>query len=155
MNNKETAESIYINQWEINSKQHFDDGDYEWVCRLIKPYRNICEIGCGAGFSTFTLAACDHRVLALDNNNHSAIEKTKELLDQYDYDPKAGKTYIDFKESDIWLWQADIIQQNGIAEFIQQLAYARLSVRFYAAEWPRSAGSVHPVKTLCRERIFT
>ena len=53
----EIAEKKYIARWTVNAKQHFDNGDYSWVCDLIKdpPYHRILEIGCGAGYSTLSL----------------------------------------------------------------------------------------------------
>ncbi len=42
----------YVVAWNNNAKQHFDDGDYEWICNQIPQYRNVLEIGCGSGYST-------------------------------------------------------------------------------------------------------
>ena len=35
-NNLREAEKDYISRWNSNAKQHFDDGDYEWICDFIK-----------------------------------------------------------------------------------------------------------------------
>ena len=60
----EIAEKDYISRWKVASKQHFDDGDYCWVCDLIKdpPYHRILEIGCGAGHSTLSFLQKQNRI---------------------------------------------------------------------------------------------
>lgn len=77
------AETEYIFRWGINAKQHFDDGDYNWLCDFI--YNNagdvhsIIEIGCGAGYSTLAFAQNSFDVIAVDIDPQ-AIEATKQLM---------------------------------------------------------------------------
>ena len=31
-------EKEYISRWTLNAKQHFDNGDYEWLCDFIQQF---------------------------------------------------------------------------------------------------------------------
>lgn len=100
----------YITAWTENSKQHFDDGDYEWVCDFISQHasyaKRIVEIGCGAGYSTLVFALRDFEILSLDTNSE-AISVTRALLEQNEY------------ENVVSLVQADIVcQLDYIKEYI-------------------------------------
>ena len=75
----------YINNWAINAKQHFEDGDYEWVCEQIRPYKRVIEIGCGAGYSTLAFLLNDFDVFALDFSA-DALSATKALIMSNGYD---------------------------------------------------------------------
>lgn len=76
---------------ECKYEKHFDDGDYDWICNLInesselKSYHRIFEIDCGAGYSTLVFAIRDFAVMCIDVNE-VAINSTKKLLAEYDYD---------------------------------------------------------------------
>ena len=78
MNRLMTSEE-YIEAWNLNAKQHFNDGDYEWNCDRIRQIpsdmNKIFEIGCGSGYSTLTLVLRDFDVVSIDANK-SAIEAT-------------------------------------------------------------------------------
>ena len=80
----------YIANWELNAKQHFDDGDYEWICDIIQEYfpdgscERILEIGCGAGYSTLVFLLRDYRVVSVDMNAE-AVKHTDELIKKHDY----------------------------------------------------------------------
>ena len=75
----------YINRWKENAMQHFDDGDYEWICNQIESYSFVLEIGCGSGESTLVLILRGHRVLSIDINP-DAINSTKNLINNNDYE---------------------------------------------------------------------
>ena len=68
----EMAEKDYISRWRLNAKQHFDNGDYKWLCNFIKNHvgngYGIAEIGCGAGYSTRAFAQNGYDVVAMDSN---------------------------------------------------------------------------------------
>ena len=98
----------YAEAWAVNARQHFDDGDYEWLCDQIEPYHNILEIGCGAGYSTLVLTLRGHHVLSVDINP-DALQKTKELIIENDYEAEIATGSIDFDEKDVWLWNADVV----------------------------------------------
>lgn len=114
-NNLREAEKDYISRWNANAKQHFDDGDYEWICNLInesselKSCHRIFEIGCGAGYSTLAFAIRDFAVMSIDVNE-VAISSTKKLLAEYDVnvmDINSDRASI----ADVCLWKVDLIHQ--------------------------------------------
>ena len=75
----ENANMNYIHSWSLNAKQHFEDGDYDWICDKLSNYKKILEIGCGAGYSTRTFLRRGFDVIATDLNPF-AIEETKHLV---------------------------------------------------------------------------
>lgn len=111
-NIEDSIRELYINQWSVNSKQHYDSGDYEWVCAKIKPYKKILEIGCGCGYCTLDLVQYDHNVIAIDSNPF-AIKSTEELLESEDWDVQECKTSIDPDDHDVCLWNIDIVRQQS------------------------------------------
>lgn len=115
--NLREAEKDYISRWNANAKQHFEDGDYEWICNLInesselKSCHRIFEIGCGAGYSTLMFAIKDFAVVSIDINE-VAISSTKKLLEEYDYDVNNIDTNLDKgSTADVCLWKVDLIHQ--------------------------------------------
>ncbi len=111
----------YVSAWTYNAKQHFEDGDYEWICDQIKPYNNVLEIGCGAGYSTLTLILRDHKVLSVDSNPH-AIQKTKDLITENNFEAEIATSSIEFDKSDAWLWNFDVIGSRGVfIDVVKQL----------------------------------
>lgn len=115
----ETAEKDYITRWSVNAKQHFDDGDYEWICDLINKIptkqacRRILEIGCGAGYSTLTFILRDFDVLAIDTNEE-AIQATKTLIEIYECDAQIIEQESNrFTDADAILWKIDLIHEFG------------------------------------------
>ena len=94
----------YINAWALNEKQHFEDGDYEWICDKMrqipfdKPINRILEIGCGAGYSTLTFVLRDFDVISIDLNVE-AILVTKRLIESHDYIP--AEKSVQFIQADI------------------------------------------------------
>lgn len=109
----------YVESWELNAKQHLEDGDYEWVCDQIKPYHGVLEIGCGVGYSTEILLAREHQVLSVDSNEH-AIQRTKEQLN--DWEAQIATTMISFDQSDAWLWNLDTVRyRDMVIEVVREL----------------------------------
>ncbi len=109
----EIAEKDYISRWKVNAKQHFDDGDYRWVCDLIKdpPYHRILEIGCGAGYSTLNFLQKKFDVITIDSN-HEAIECTKGLLEEHGYSAEVATTDGEkLRNADVLLWEVDLIHE--------------------------------------------
>ena len=82
----EVAEKDYISHWRLNAKQHFDDGDYKWLCDFIENHVGddcgIAEIGCGAGYSTLAFVQNGFDVVAIDTNSQ-AIKATIQLLREH------------------------------------------------------------------------
>lgn len=82
----EVAEKDYISHWRLNAKQHFDDGDYKWLCNFIENHVGddcgIAEIGCGAGYSTLAFVKNGFDVVAIDTNSQ-AIKATIQLLREH------------------------------------------------------------------------
>ena len=110
----------YISRWTLNAQQHFDDGDYEWLCDLIQQYfpgetcKRILELGCGAGYSTLTFLLRDYRVVSVDTNS-TAIAETNALIRKYDYPSKIKTTDDpDFCQEDVLLWQKDLVEEWGL-----------------------------------------
>lgn len=110
----------YISRWTLNAQQHFDDGDYEWLCDLIQQYfpgetcKRILELGCGAGYSTLTFLLRDYRVVSVDTNS-TAIANTNALIRKYDYTSKIKTTDDpDFCQEDVLLWQKDLVEEWGL-----------------------------------------
>ena len=98
----------YIKAWTKNSKQHYDDGDYDWLCNLIEPYYYVLEIGCGAGLSTLALVQREHRVLSVDINTF-ALQNTKDLLTENSYIAKIVTESVNLNENNVCLWNADVV----------------------------------------------
>lgn len=107
--NKEDEEK-YISQWTLNAKQHFEDGDYEWICSHISgEYHKILELGCGTGYSTLAFLLKDFEVLSLDLNEE-CIKSAKKLIEMHDYIVgMAGET----NKADVLLWKVDIVHGAG------------------------------------------
>ena len=110
-------EKGYISNWTINAKQHFDDGDYEWLCDVIQQCfpdessKRILELGCGAGYSTLVFLLRDYRVVSVDMNAE-AVKHTDELIKKHDYTSKI-KTTVDSgnDDTDALLWEIDIVHK--------------------------------------------
>lgn len=115
------SQKEYITAWEHNAKQHYDDGDYAWICEKIKTFKTILEIGCGAGYSTLALAEYGHIILAIDNNPE-ALSKTKDLLVQHGHKAKIATQYIDYSEANCWLYKIDAVgNKDNIAAIVNQM----------------------------------
>ena len=86
MTDIDTAEVDYVSRWKLNAKQHFDDGDYQWLCEFIEKHiavdKGIVEIGCGAGYSTLSFAKNYFNLVAIDINKQ-ALDATYNLLDEH------------------------------------------------------------------------
>lgn len=100
--NKLMTPEEYIDAWNLNAKQHFDDGDYEWICDRIRQIpskiNKIFEIGCGSGYYTLTMVLRDFDVVSIDANG-SAIEATQKLIAEHDYIPV--EDFAKFIQADI------------------------------------------------------
>lgn len=111
----------YIEAWNNNAKQHFDDGDYEWICDQIPQYDNVLEIGCGSGYSTLVLVLRGHKVLSVDCNKE-ALRMTKELIIENDYEAEIATTSIEFEMFDTWLWNIDVVvNKESLIQVVNQL----------------------------------
>ena len=84
----EEIERNYINRWKFNARQHYDDGDYGWLCDFIKKHaggnEGIAEIGCGAGYSTLSFAQNGFNIAAIDTNSQ-ALKETLKLLQENEF----------------------------------------------------------------------
>lgn len=109
----------YISEWTLSAKQHFDDGDYEWLCDAIQQCfpdgscKRILELGCGAGYSTLVFLLRDYRVVSVDINKE-AITHTDALIKKHNYTSEI-KTKNDSKncDADALLWEIDVVQKLG------------------------------------------
>ena len=118
---KRMKQEEYIEAWNNNAKQHFDDGDYEWICDQIAQYGNVLEIGCGSGYSTLVLVLRDHKVLSVDVNA-KALQVTKELIIKNDYEAEIATTSIEFNMFDAWLWNIDAVgNRESLIQVVNQL----------------------------------
>ena len=118
---KKLKQEEYIEAWNNNAKQHFDDGDYEWICDQIAQYGNVLEIGCGSGYSTLVLVLRDHKVLSVDVNA-KALQVTKELIIKNDYEAEIATTSIEFNMFDAWLWNIDAVgNRESLIQVVNQL----------------------------------
>lgn len=118
---KKMRQEEYIEAWNNNAKQHFDDGDYEWICDQISQYGNVLEIGCGSGYSTLVLVLRDHKVLSVDVNAE-ALRRTKELIIKNDYEAEIVTTSIEFDFFDAWLWNIDAVgNKESLIQVVNQL----------------------------------
>ena len=88
--NDNLLEEEYISGWTLSAKQHFDDGDYEWLCDAIQQCfpdgscKRILELGCGAGYSTLVFLLRDYQVVSVDINAE-AVKHTDALVRDHDY----------------------------------------------------------------------
>jgi len=115
------SQEQYIYAWEHNAKQHFVDGDYEWVCNQISHYKTVFEIGCGAGYSTLALAIKKHNVLSIDINP-IALQSTISILKNNHFDVELVTHTIDFCHPNIWLWECDVVSNwDTVAAIVNQL----------------------------------
>lgn len=110
-------EEEYISGWTLSAKQHFDDGDYEWLCDTIQQCfpdgscKRILELGCGAGYSTLVLLLRDYRVVSVDINAE-AVKHTDALIKNHDYASIIKTTGdSDNGDTDALLWEIDIVHK--------------------------------------------
>lgn len=101
----------YISKWTHNTKQHFDDGDYEWLCDAIQQCfpggscKRILEVGCGAGYSTLVFLLRDYHVVSVDINDE-AITHTDALIKEHDYTSEIISTNVTNNiHTDALLWK--------------------------------------------------
>lgn len=110
----------YIANWTLNAKQHFDDGDYEWLCDIIQQCfpeescKRILELGCGAGYSTLVFLLRDYSVISVDIND-DAVTHTDKLIKKNDYTSEIKTTDDpDFSQADALLWKKDLVEEWGM-----------------------------------------
>jgi len=98
----------YIKRWNKNAKQHFMDGDYDWVASLVEKAgaQRVLEIGCGVGYSTLALANRGVKTLSIDPIPEAIYETNKRLKE---IGILAGCLDED-KQADVLLKQADAIE---------------------------------------------
>jgi SAM-dependent methyltransferase len=70
---------LYADQWYNSAKYFYDNGSYTLMCKTIKKYKTVLEIGCGTGQSTLSLLENGHKVITIEKNEF-CIEKAKALL---------------------------------------------------------------------------
>ena len=103
-------EQDYISHWGVNAKQHFDNGDYEWLCGFIKHFTGdhcgIVEIGCGAGYSSLAFVQNGFDVAAIDVNSE-ALKATLQLLQKHEYQNRIITAQFDA-----------VHEMNGIISFL-------------------------------------
>lgn len=118
--NDDLLGKTYIANWTLNAKQHFDDGDYGWLCDIIQlclpegSCKRILELGCGAGYSTLAFLLRDYSVISVDINDE-AITHTDNLIKKHDYASEI-KTIDgpDFSQADALLWKKDLVKEWGM-----------------------------------------
>ena len=74
----------YAKLWQMDSNELYSNNLYDWMEENISRYKNILEIGCGAGFSTLKLLEKKHNVISIEFNDH-CIKMTKKLLNMNGY----------------------------------------------------------------------
>ena len=74
----------YAKSWEKDSIIMNSNKLYDWMSSNIENYKNILEIGCGAGYSTLNLLRKGHNVTCIEFNKNF-IDKTKRLLNENGY----------------------------------------------------------------------
>ncbi|NFA44460.1 class I SAM-dependent methyltransferase [Clostridium botulinum] len=70
---------LYADQWYNSAKYFYGNGSYTLMCKAIKKYKTVLEIGCGTGQSTLSLLENGHKVITIEKNEF-CIEKAKTLL---------------------------------------------------------------------------
>lgn len=75
---------LYADQWNNSGKYFYDNGSYTFMCKAIKKYKTVLEIGCGTGQSTLSLLENGHKVISIEKNEF-CIEKAKVLLKEKGY----------------------------------------------------------------------
>lgn len=79
----------YLELWEKDSQEIEESKTYEWIIKQIekspKEYKNIMEIGCGAGISTLNLLKKGYNVSCIVDSNENCIKKTRKLLHDNNY----------------------------------------------------------------------
>lgn len=74
----------YAKLWEKDSIIMNSNKLYDWMSSNIENYKNILEIGCGAGYSTLNLLRKGHNVTCIEFNKNF-IDMTKKLLNENGY----------------------------------------------------------------------
>ncbi|MBT2375347.1 class I SAM-dependent methyltransferase [Pseudomonas fluorescens] len=74
----------YTATWQVNAKDHHDQGHYDWMTSQVFDYPRILEIGCGVGHSTLALLKNGHTVVCIEENPY-CISATQTLLTEHGY----------------------------------------------------------------------
>ena len=116
------TESEYVSAWDLNARQHLEDGDYEWLCDLkfVKRYETVMEIGCGSGCSTLTFLRKGFMVMAAEISSE-AIATTRNLLDSEGWDISvidSSENQVSFDGTDAALWNVDVISRFEAVEMV-------------------------------------
>lgn len=118
MTTLQEAQKDYICRWDHNARQHFIEGDYDWVADLVSKagVKRVLEIGCGSGYSTLALVNRGIKVISIDSNP-IAIKETIELLQKYGF--SVDEAGCDNEETSILIKSA-----NAIEDFVEASSYA-------------------------------
>lgn len=94
-----SLDKLYADKWQSSSVFFLENGYYEQMAEIVKPYKRILELGCGVGYSTLSLVNCGHEVIAVEKN-HECILKAKHLLGE------------NGKESTVTFLAGDIVDES-------------------------------------------
>ena len=64
----EMAREYYSNEWSKSSFEYEKKGFYKWCANSIEGQRRVLELGCGCGFSTYSMLSNNHEVVAIEEN---------------------------------------------------------------------------------------
>lgn len=84
---------LYADQWYNSAKYFYDNGSYTFMCKAIRKYKTVLEIGCGTGQSTLSLLENGHKVITIEKNEF-CIEKAEKLLKEKGYNVGAIESSI-------------------------------------------------------------
>ncbi|MBK9211495.1 MAG: methyltransferase domain-containing protein [Saprospiraceae bacterium] len=95
----------YAELWK-SSARHFEvNGLYDWMCKFIRKYPKVVEIGCGTGQGTLALLKAGHKVISIDTNEF-CIEETKRKIVEMGYTVETSLNKIE--SSDLVIIRGDI-----------------------------------------------
>lgn len=100
---------LYAEQWNNSANYFYDNGSYLWMCKAIKKYHTILEIGCGTGQSTLSLLENEHKVIVVEKNQF-CIEKAKSLLKEKGY--SVGTIESSLSDCDVIFLSLELFDDN-------------------------------------------
>lgn len=97
----------YATGWEISSKDMFEHGYYDWMCKQIcgHGYKNILEVGSGVGYNTLALIKNGFSVISMDKDEN-CVDYAKKICSKSGY--KIGDIH-DYENSDVVFILNDIL----------------------------------------------
>lgn len=99
----------YSKYWCVSANHFYKNGAYQWMCKRIKHYKIVLEVGCGTGESTLSLLENKHRVISIEKNKY-CIDKAKELVREKGF--KIASDEASFKESDVLFINSDVYDED-------------------------------------------